>query len=136
MAHIEKYKASEARQAILHDERRHKNKDKHIDPSLTYKNYSLCVRPGGGVKYMRDRIKEIMGDRTLRKDAVTAVSIIITAPKTLSSEEYRAFFQSAYDFLVKDFGEENIISAECHNDEPLSQSHLHTKIIPLWGIWR
>ena len=133
MAHIEKFKASEARQAILHDERRHKNKDKHIDPSLTYKNYSLCARPGGGVKYMRDRIKEIMGDRTLRKDAVTAVSIIITAPKTLSSEEYRAFFQSAYDFLVKDFGEENIISAECHNDEPSSQSHLHTKIIPLWG---
>lgn len=131
MAHIEKYKAAEARQAILHDERRHKNKDKHIDPTLTHKNYSLCARPGGGVKYMRKRIKEIMGDRTVRKDAVTAISIIITAPKTLPSEEYKAFFRSAYDFLVKDFGEENVISAQVHRDE--ATDHMHTKLVPLWG---
>lgn len=98
MAHIEKYKAAEARQAILHDERRHKNKDKHIDPSLTHKNYSLCAHPGGGVKYMRKRIKDVMGDRTVRKDAVTAISIIVTAPKTLLPEEYQAFFRSAYGF--------------------------------------
>ncbi len=133
MAHIEKYKAAEARQAILHDERRHKNKDKHIDPALTHKNYSLCARPGGGVKYMRQRIKEIMGDRTVRKDAVTAISVIVTAPKTLPPEEYKAFFQSAYDFLVTDFGKENIISAQVHRDEPNSIDHIHVKAVPLWG---
>lgn len=133
MVHIEKYKAAEARQAILHDERRHKNKDKHIDPPLTHKNYSLCAHPGGGVKYMRKRIKDVMGDRTVRKDAVTAISIIVTAPKTLLPEEYQAFFRSAYGFLVKDFGEENIISVQVHRDEPNATDHIHTKIAPICG---
>lgn len=80
---------------------------------------------------MRQRIKEVMGDRTVRKDAVTAISIIVTAPKTLPSEEYRAFFKSAYDFLVKDFGEENIISAQVHRDE--ATDHIHAKIAPICG---
>ena len=82
---------------------------------------------------MRKRIKDVMGDRTVRKDAVTAISIIVTAPKTLLPEEYQAFFRSAYGFLVKDFGEENIISAQVHRDEPNATDHIHTKIAPICG---
>lgn len=130
MAHIEKCKGGEAGALIKHDERTQGEKDKHIDPALRHLNYNLCER-GDSIKFMNSRIKEIMQEKTLRKDAVKAISLIITCPQDLPENEQEKFLQAAYDFAVKEYGKENIISAWVHRDEPGAMPHIHIKAVPV-----
>lgn len=130
MAHIEKCKASAAVALILHDERKQGLKDEHIDPKLSHLNYNLCDRPGGSINYMNRRIDEIMNGKKPRKDAVKLVSTIVTVPKNLPIRETGKFMQAVFEFIAKEYGKENIVSAWVHNDEPGARPHIHIKAVP------
>ncbi len=129
MAHIEKCKGTKAGALIKHDERAQGTKDEHIDPALRHLNYNLCER-GDSIGYMNSRISEIMKDKTLRKDAVKAISLIVTCPQDLPEQEQEKFLRAAYDFAEKEYGKENIISAWVHRDEPGAMPHIHIKAVP------
>jgi chromosome segregation ATPase len=54
---------------------------------------------------------------------------VLTAPKTLPPEEYRAFFESGYKFLSERYREENVVGAYVHMDE--TQPHMHFAWVPV-----
>lgn len=129
MAHIEKCKGGAAAALIRHDERTQGEKDKHIDPALRHLNYNLCER-GDSVAYMNNRIKEIMNGKTVRKDAIKAISLVVTCPQDLPEHEQKQFLQSAYNFAVREYRAENIVCAWAHFDEPGAMPHIHIKAVP------
>ena len=130
MAHIEKCTGAEARALIKHDERKHGTKDEHIDPTKRHLNYNLCNRENS-IQFMNERIAEVSRSKTVRKDAVRAISTVITCPRDLPENEREKFLQAAYNFCEKEFGKENIISAWVHRDEPGAQDHIHVKSVPV-----
>lgn len=73
------------------------------------------------------------GKKTIRKDAVRMCEALFTSDNVffskLSDEQERAFFNECYDFAVRRYGEENIISAVVHKDE--RTPYLHLDFIPL-----
>ena len=130
MAHIEKCQGGKARGLILHDERSQGVKDNHIDTKLSHLNYNLCDH-GDGIAYMNKRIAEVTQGKTVRKDAVKAISLIVTCPKDLPESEQKDFLRSAASFAEMEFGKQNIICAWCHFDEPGAMPHIHIKAVPI-----
>ena len=85
--------------------------------------------------YIQHMIKEIMGDKKLRKDAVRMVSWVVDAPKNLPQEKHNEFFKAAYDFLTDRYGrksglgEDVVVSCYIHNSE--STPHIHFAFMPI-----
>lgn len=77
------------------------------------------------------RIAEALGDKRLRKDAVTHLPFFATMPDySRRSEAERAeFVDRVYGFLEKRFGAENVVDMRWHFDE--SSPHLHATIVPI-----
>ena len=111
--------------------------NKNIDPArLNEDRVNLAPeREGGQVTYIKQQINEIMGVRTLRKDAVRMACWVIDAPKSLSKETEPEFFRAAYDFLVARYGsksgmgEDCVVSAYIHRSE--TTPHLHFAFLPV-----
>ncbi len=97
-------------------------------------NYAPPDR-GKQMDYIAVKIKEIMGDRTLRKDAVKMCCWIVDAPATLPKEKRDVFFKAAYDFLVDRYGkksgmgEDVVISCYRHKSE--TTEHIHFAFLPV-----
>jgi hypothetical protein len=68
--------------------------------------------------------------RTLRRDYVQAVEIMISLNTNLSVE-YLAFFSACAEWASLHFGTENILSAIVHQDE--AKPHIHILISPIVG---
>lgn len=85
--------------------------------------------------YIKHMIKEVMGDRTLRKDAVRMVCWVVDAPDSLTKEERPLFFREAYNFLVDRYGkksglgEDIVISCYIHKTE--TREHIHFAFMPI-----
>ncbi len=86
-------------------------------------------------EYLKEKIEEVMGDRTLRKDAVKMCCWVIDAPKTLPVEKRANFFREAYNFLIDRYGkksgmgEDVCISCYIHKSE--STEHIHFAFMPV-----
>lgn len=106
-----------------------------IDENRTSENYNLAPDRGKQTDYIKAMIKDVMGDRILRKDAVRMCCCVVDAPKNLPIEKEELFFVATYEFLVgrygtkSNLGENVVVSAYVHNDE--SQSHLHFAFMPI-----
>ena len=93
------------------------------------------ARDGGQTAYIKRQIDEIMGERTLRKDAVKMCCWIVDRPPTLPAKKEPEFFQAAYDFMAARYGEKSgmgedcVISAYIHRSE--STPHLHFAFLPV-----
>lgn len=93
------------------------------------------VREGGQTAYIKRKIAEVMGDRTLRKDAVKMCAWVVDAPQNLPKEKEAEFFQAAYEFMLDRYGcksglgEDCVVSAYIHRSE--STPHLHFAFIPV-----
>lgn len=93
------------------------------------------VRDGGQTAYIKQQISAVMGERTLRKDAVRMCCWVVTIPKDFPKEKEPIFFQAAYDFLVDRYGaksgmgEDCVISAYVHNSE--TRPHMHFAFLPV-----
>ena len=85
--------------------------------------------------YIKHMIKEVMGDRTLRKDAVRMVTWVVDVPDSIPIEERPTFFREAYNFLVDRYGrksgmgEDIVISCYIHKSE--TREHMHFAFMPI-----
>ena len=107
-----------------------------IDKSkLELDRVNLAPERGKQTDYIKVKIKEIMGERTLRKDAVKMCCWIVDAPARMPEEKKPAFFEAVYKFLVKRYGtksgmdEDIVISAYIHKSE--TTDHLHFAFLPV-----
>lgn len=93
------------------------------------------ARDGGQTAYIKRQIAEVMGTRTLRKDAVKMCCWVVTVPENFSKEKEQKFFRATYDFLVDRYGkksgmgEDCVISAYIHQSE--TTPHLHFAFLPI-----
>lgn len=131
MAHIEKYTKVNATSLFRHIERTNENySNKEIDKERTQNNYSLMPIQKGAKELLEERMKEITHSK--RKDLKCLASIVITLPEELkyfdTNNQQRDFFKACNDFIVKDFGQENLIYSQVHLDE--TTPHIHIGVIP------
>ncbi len=129
--HVEKYTKNAVGHLLLHYGRwvaHFGNKD--IDHLRSDFNYNLAPARGmGDFDYYQKRLSEVKCQN--RADVKTLCDWIVTLPKeNFSEEQERRFFQTAYDFMAKRYGEKNVVSAWVHKDEG-GQPHLHFAFIPV-----
>ena len=128
---VEKYAQQACGHLFAHYERTKDEQGKYIkfgnrdiDLSRSKLNYNLA--PDRGMtqnEYLQERLSEVY--HVKKKDLNVMCSWVITAPADLPQEKQRAFFQSAYRFMVLRYGEENVLSAYVHLDENLKKGHAH-----------
>ncbi len=136
MAHVAKYAMGATGHMSKHYERGVGNdgetiryNNQNIDISRSHENYNLGpMREISQVEYIQKRIAEVRCQN--RADVKIMCSWVVTAPKDLPAYDYRSFFESTYDFLVKRYGgEKNVVSAYVHMDE--ITPHIHFAFIPV-----
>lgn len=129
MASVTKFTEKAIRNQLRHNRREIANsRNKDIDPSRVYKNYSLVDHGMNDYDFYLQRKSEVHCHK--RADVKTAAGWVVTAPKDLPSNEYGAFFQAAHEFLCARYGERNCVQSIVHYDES-GQPHLHWVFIPV-----
>lgn len=102
-----------------------------INLSLSQNNFHLKTPTGSYRNMILQRIQEV--GCKVRKDSVVMQDSICTASpeffKGKSLHDISVFFQMAYRFYEKTFGEENILSAVVHLDE--KSPHMHVCFVPI-----
>ena len=129
--HVEKFAKSAVGHMLCHYNRTAMNYgNENIDHLRSDLNYNLAPkRDVDDFIYYKQRLAQVKCQN--RADVKTLCSWIVTLPKQeFTEEQERKFFQSAYDFMEKRYGEKNIISAWVHKDEA-GQPHLHFAFIPV-----
>ena len=129
--HVEKYQRSAVGHMLRHYNRWVMNfGNKDIDHLRSDLNYDLAPqRRMSDIEYYQKRLSEVKCQN--RADVKTLCDWVITLPKgNFSEEQERRFFQTAYDFMTKRYGEKNVISAWVHKDES-GQPHMHFAFIPI-----
>lgn len=128
---IQKYTKEATGHLFKHFERA-KDKDgnyirfgnRDIDTSLSCLNYNLAPNRGmTQTEYLNKRLSEVYHIK--KKDLNVMCSWIVTAPDDLPTEKLHQFFNAAYRFMAKRYGEENVISAYVHLDENREKGHAH-----------
>lgn len=132
MAHMKKYAKGSVQALALHIERKTKNhSNKDIDVSRSHLNYSLIENDDRTMmKRLNDRLKNVYCMK--RDDVKVCCSWVVTLPKEYlknTVEEQRQFFEKTYEFLNSNYGQENVLTAEVHNDE--NTPHLHYSFVPV-----
>lgn len=131
MAHVAKYTRGAIQGLSNHLDRKtenHANKD--IDVSKSHLNYDLNQNQGDTISRLNERLEQVYCMN--RKDVKAVADWIVTLPKELEdrpADEQRQFFQATKDFLDKQYGEENNISANVHMDE--TTPHMHYAFVPV-----
>lgn len=133
MAHITKYGKANANGLFRHIERSNENySNKNIDKSKTLENCSLLFDELTAHERYENRLNEIHVSK--RNDVKTIASIVVTLPTDMLEKdinEQAKFWMATNEFLEKDFGKENVIYSQIHNDE--ITPHLHFGAIPV--VW-
>lgn len=148
MASVAKFKQADTPRLFTHCNRTQKNQGTHIDKNRTDLNYNLADRGAPEMtdyQYMKARLHQDNVKMLNRKDVNAVCSWVITYPKDMCHEvtdrngeahyepnnqvECRQFFGYAYDFLAKQHGKENVISAYVHMDE--NMPHIHFIFTPI-----
>lgn len=130
---IEKRKIGAVTHICNHHERlkeRYKS-NPDIDPERTYLNYHINQPKEKYRPMILARIEESGAKR--RSNSIVLQDCIATASpewiNELSYDKQQEFFHHAYQYFVKTFGEENIISAVVHMDE--ANPHMHLCFVPI-----
>ncbi|MBR1676531.1 MAG: plasmid recombination protein [Clostridia bacterium] len=105
-----------------------------IDMERTHNNYHIVPAPETRyMEFINNRIKEVGVKRKLRDDAVRMATFVIGAKgdyfKDMPPETERKFFADCVDFIARQMGKENIISAVVHKDE--TSPHIHINVVPI-----
>lgn len=130
---IEKRKLGAVTRIGNHHERLKKQykSNPDIDSSRTELNYHLKQPEGKYRNLVLDRIEE--SGAKMRSNSVVLQDALVTAsPEWLDEQPYETqvnYFNHAYEYFAKTFGEKNIISAVVHMDE--AHPHMHLCFVPL-----
>lgn len=106
----------------------------NIDASMD-RTHSIIVvhnEHSGSVKEaVNARLRSALGEKKIRKDAVTYLSFYATCPdySKIGDGGRAAFVSRVRGFLAGKYGEENIVDMRWHFDE--STPHLHATIVPI-----
>ena len=131
---FQKRKAGGVAACERHNERKKEayKSNPDIDVGRSENNYHLVNPPRYTYKKEINRMVAEAGCRT-RKDSVMMVETLITASpefmNSLPTEEQKAYFQTALDFISGRVGRQNILSAVVHMDE--RTPHMHLCFVPL-----
>lgn len=120
----------------IHDQREkdHSNTNSDIDFSKSSLNYDLhnCDKINFNSE-VKNHINKLNLKKKVRKDAIVMCQCLITSDNdffsNMSEDEQRKFFRSAYEFICKRYGKDNIISAIVHLDE--RTPHIHINFVPV-----
>lgn len=140
--HYAKYQKGAVGSILMHSDRGidtpdiHKHSNENIDRERTHLNYDLKDRGGlTAYDYYKERIDKIAEEtkqrtgKSIRKDAVTLCSWVVTVPKDLLENKLPDFFKAAYNWFVERYGEDNIVTAAVHMDE--TTPHMHLQFTPI-----
>lgn len=133
--HFTKHKSG-ARGLQKHIERKpgQKHSNENINNERTKDNITLV----GDDRTYDERINDIIakhytGKRAIRKDAIRMVGTTVQIGGGISENatetEQVEFLKTSFEWLKKEYGEENIVSAVIHLDE--TTPHLHFDFVPL-----
>ncbi|MBR1890889.1 MAG: plasmid recombination protein [Clostridia bacterium] len=105
-----------------------------IDTERTHNNYHIVPAPDTRyMEFINNRIKEVGVKRKVKDDAVRMATFVIGAKgdyfKDMPPETEREFFTDCVNFIAKQMGKENIISAVVHKDE--TSPHIHINVVPI-----
>lgn len=133
MAHLKKYTRAATGHLFAHYERKMDEKGEYIkfgnqdiNTEKTHLNYNLAPEQNQ-TDHLQKRLSEVHCMK--RADVNVMCSWVITAPKDLPENMMKPFFESTYRFLVKQYGEENVLSSYVHMDE--TTPHMHFSFIPV-----
>lgn len=90
-------------------------------------------RPGTLHQRIQERIHDVQGDKTVRKDAVVDMEFILSGShdtfEKMTPEQVEDWAMESYQFMAETFGEENIVEAVLHLDE--RTPHIHMHVVPI-----
>ena len=137
-----------SRYAILHIEKckhntyalgRHilrQQQPENANPDRSHLNVNYITPEGNNLNAaINNRIRDgYKGKKAIRKDAVKALSIIMTGSHDVMKEieskgSLKSWVNNAYIWLCDKFGEKNIVTLSLHMDE--HTPHLHAVVVPL-----
>lgn len=125
--HCAKYKRGALGHMLAHY--RHEHDRENIDRELTKDNYNLAPKHSNDYRFIIERVEETKS-KFARKDINMMCDWVVTLPKDYKGNE-REFFETAYRFMRDRYGEENVVSAWVHKDEPNAQAHMHFAFVPI-----
>lgn len=130
---IQKFKAEAVKGIQIHNRREKESRtNPDIDKSRTSQNYCL-VECYDFKKAIEKRLATLNTGKTIRKDAVVMVQVLVTSGpeffENKSRQEQEDFFKSSLEFIQKRYGKDNIISAVVHMDE--HTPHMHIDLTPI-----
>jgi len=102
-----------------------------IDPERTHLNYHIIQPKDKYRPLVLQRIAE-SGARKRSNSIVLQDCVATASPDWINNLDYekqQEFFNHAYQYFAKTFGEENIISAVVHMDE--ANPHMHLCFVPI-----
>lgn len=131
--HAANYKKNAVGALDKHNQRENENySNPDIDHARTKDNITIHAPE---ISQYQDT-KKIIEERAVnqvRKTSIWQTEFIISSDQEFFSalpiEEQHRFFQEAYGYLKKEFGEENVISAVAHFDE--TTPHMHFDFVPM-----
>lgn len=100
----------------------------YVDVNRSSQNYVIgCQNRKELVQKMDARCEEIMGGK-INKQSKPLCSWVVHYPENHPEIDLKAFFSSINDFMVKEYGEENVMAVCVHMDE--TRPHAHCFIVP------
>ena len=117
--------ASQIARVGRHNER--EQRTLNADPERTKLNIDYRPEVTGS---LIDRVRQRIGNRQHRKDAVLAVEVLMAySPEAQDSIDALGWGIESMNWLESEFGRENIVSARLHRDE--SRIHAQCCVIPI-----
>lgn len=100
----------------------------YVDLDRSSQNYVIgCQSRKELVEKMDARCEEIMGGK-INKQSKPLFSWIVNYPKEHPEIDLKAFFSSINDFMIKEYGKDNVMAVCVHMDE--TSPHAHCFIVP------
>lgn len=128
MARVEKFKRNDLVPVLKEGFRDLKEYRNNVDETRTGKNYTYGCQTWKEVKSkVLERESEIM-DGEINKQSKPLFSWVVTYPEGRTSVSEHDFFEAVRDFMVKHYGEKNVMAVCVHMDE--TTPHCHCYIVP------
>lgn len=122
--HLATYSNSDAGRMLAHYDRSIGHRD-HIDRDGVV--YNLGPETDKGV---HERYRELTKGIEIGPKTKPLADWVITKPEGFTGDTGE-FFKAVYDFMAETVGEERIVCAYVHLDEPGAQPHMHFAFVPV-----
>ena len=125
--HLGTYTAASAGKMISHYERSIGERE-HIDRDGVVYNLAPAFEKGP-----RGRYRELVKGLEIGSKTRPLADILVTKPKSYVGD-MRSFFEAAYAELVERVGEDTVVCAYVHLDEPGAEPHMHFAFVPVADV--